>query len=94
MRKYTAVLLGSVLIAGAMAAPSLYAQSAQQPPGATMDNGMKGNKDGKDGGGMMGMMKMMGQMSEMMDHCSNMMSDSRPNEQWRRKSPSEPEKKG
>jgi hypothetical protein len=43
---------------------------------------------------MMGMMKMMRQMSEMMDHCGNMMSDSRPNEQWRKKSPTQPEKKG
>ncbi len=77
----TAVLLGSVLVAGAMAAPSLYAQSA-------------GNEDGKDGGRMMGMMRMMRQMSEMMDHCGNMMSDSRPNDQWRKKSPSQPEKKG
>jgi hypothetical protein len=77
----TAVLLGSVLVAGVMVAPSLYAQSA-------------GNEDGKDGGGMMGMMRMMRQMGQMMDHCNNMMSDSRPNEQWRKNSPSQLEKKG
>ena len=55
---------------------------------------MMGNRDGKDGRGMMGMMKMMRQMSEMMDHCNNMMSNSRPNEQWRKTSPSQPEKRG
>ena len=55
---------------------------------------MMGNRDGKDGGGMMGMMKMMRQMNEMMDHCNNMMSNSRPNEQWRKTSPSQPEKRG
>jgi hypothetical protein len=89
----TALLLGSVLLAGAMTAPSLYAED-QQSSGSTMDHRMMGNRDGKDGGGMMGMMKMMRQMSEMMDHCGNMMSDSRPNEQWRKKSPTQPEKKG
>jgi hypothetical protein len=89
----TALLLGSVLVAGAIAAPSLYAED-QQPSGSTMEHGMMGNKGGKDGSGMMGMMKMMRQMSEMMDHCGNMMSDSRPNDQWRKKSPSQPDKKG
>jgi hypothetical protein len=81
MRKYTAVLLGSVLIAGAMAAPSLYAED-QRPSGSMMD------------GGMMGMMRTMKPMGEMMDHCNNMMNHSRPNEQWRKNSPSQPEKKG
>jgi len=33
-------------------------------------------------------------MSEMADHCSNMMNDSRPNDQWRKNAPLEPEKKG
>jgi hypothetical protein len=89
----TALLLGSVLLAGAIAAPTLYAED-QQPSGSTTENGMMGNRDGKDGGGMMGMMKMMRQMSEMMDHCNNMMSNSRPNERWRKNSPSQPEKRG
>jgi hypothetical protein len=83
MRKYTAFLLGSVLIAGAMAATSLYGQTAQQPSGSTMDGGI-----------MMGMMRTMKRMGQMMDHCNNMMSGSRPNEQWRRNSPSQPEQKG
>jgi hypothetical protein len=82
----TALLLGSALLAGAIAAPTLYAED-QKPSGSTTENGMMGNRDGKDGGGMMGMMRMMG-------HCSNMMSNSRPNEQWRKNSPSQPEKRG
>jgi hypothetical protein len=32
-------------------------------------------------------------MSQMMDHCNNMKSDSRPNDQWRKDAPSEPKKK-
>ncbi len=87
----TALLLGSVLLAG-VAAPTLYAED-QQPSGSTTENGMMGNQGGKDRG-RMGMMKMMRQMSEMMDHCSNMMSNSRPNEQWRKNSPTQPEKRG
>jgi hypothetical protein len=68
----TALLLGSVLLAGAIAAPALYAED-QKP---------------------LSMMKMMRQTSEMMDHCNNMMSNSRPNEQWRKNSPSQREKRG
>ena len=86
----TALLLGSVLLAGAIAAPTLYAED-QKPSGSTTENGMMGNRDGKDGRGMMGMMK---QMSEMMDHCNGMIGDRRPNEQWRKTSPSQPEKRG
>ena len=49
----TALLLGSVLLAAAIAAPTLYAED-QKPSGSTTENGMMGNRDGKDGGGMMG----------------------------------------
>ena len=49
----TALLLGSVLLAGAIAAPTLYAED-QKPSGSTTENGMMGNRDAKDGGGMMG----------------------------------------
>ena len=49
----TALLLGSILLAGAIAAPTLYAED-QKPSGSTTENGMMGNRDGKDGGGMMG----------------------------------------
>jgi hypothetical protein len=88
MRRFTTpLLLSAVLVAGALAVPSLYAQD-QKPSGSMMDHGMTGGKDGKDADGMMGMMKMMRQMGEMMDHCSNMMKDSG------KSSPSEPEKKG
>ena len=88
MRKFTTtLLLVSTLVAGAMAAPLLYAQ----PSGSMMGHGMMGGKNTNDKGGMMGMMK---QMSEMMDHCNSMMSDRRPNDQWRRTAPSAPNKSG
>jgi hypothetical protein len=86
MRNFTtALLLGSVLVAGAIAAPTLYARD-QKPSG--------GNEDGNDGGGMMSMM--MGMMSGMrhMGHCGGVMSDGRPNERWRRNSPSPSDSKG
>jgi membrane protease subunit (stomatin/prohibitin family) len=81
MRKFaTVLLLVSLFVAGAMAASSRYAQ------GSSEGSGMMGD--------MMGMMKMMKQMSDMMDHCNSMMSDSRPNDQWRKSAPSDPERKG
>ena len=89
-RTTTTLLLASTLAAGAMAAPSLYGQSDHQPSGSMMGHGMMGDKNTNDRG-MMGMMK---QMSEMMDHCNNIMSNSRPNERWRKSSPSQPEKRG
>ena len=91
MRKFTTtLLLVSTLVAGAMAAPLLYAQGGQQPSGSMMGHGMMGDKNTNDRG-MMGMMK---QMSEMMDHCNGMMSDRRPNDQWRRTAPFTPDKSG
>jgi len=86
MRKFAiAVSLAMLLIAALAAAPSVYAE--QEASGSSMDHGMM------DGGGMMGTMKMMKQMGRMMDHCSGMMNDggNRPNDQWRKKAPSEPE---
>lgn len=99
MRKLTKALLpAAILIVGVMAAPSLYAQGDKRPSGSMMGRDMMGDKSTKDDGAMMGdmmgMMKMMKQMSQMMDHCNNMMSDSRPNDQWRKDAPAEPEKKG
>jgi Spy/CpxP family protein refolding chaperone len=92
MRKFTTTfLLASTLVAGAMAVPSLSAQGSQERSGSMMDHGMMGDKNTNDKGGMMGMMK---QMSEMMDHCNSMMSDGRPNDQWRRNRPSTPNKGG
>ena len=62
MRKTTTtLLLASTLVAGATAAPLLYAQGSQQPSGSMMGHGMMGDKNTNDRG-MMGMMK---QMSEM-----------------------------
>ena len=99
MRKLTKVsLLASILLAAVMTAPTLYAQGDQQPSGSMMGHGMMGDESTKGDGGMMGdmmgMMKMMKQMSQMMDHCSNMMSNSHPNDQWRKNTPSQPEKNG
>jgi hypothetical protein len=88
MRKFTTTLrLASTLVAGAMAAPLLYGR----PSNSMMGHGMMGDKNTSDEGGMMGMMK---QMSEMMDHCNSIMSDRRPNDQWRRTAPSTPDKSG
>ncbi|XSC45689.1 hypothetical protein ACF1BQ_006345 [Bradyrhizobium sp. RDT10] len=91
MRKLTrAILPTAILVAGIIAAPALYAQSDRGSSGSMMGHGMMDDNNRNDGGGMM---KMMGQMSRMMDHCNNMMSDSRPNDQWRKDAPSEPKKK-
>ena len=87
MRKTTTtLLLAAALVAGAMAAPSLYGQ----PSDSMMGHGMMGDKN-TDDRGMMGMMK---QMGEMIGHCNGMMSDRRPNDQWRRNAPSAPDKSG
>ena len=90
MRKSTtALLLSSILYAGVMTAPALFAQGSHETPGSMMGHGMMRDKNAKDEGGMMGMMKQSGQM---MDHCSNMMNDNRPNDQWRKNTPSERER--
>jgi hypothetical protein len=81
-------VIAAALAATIAAIPALYAEDNQTRSGP-MRHGMMG--DDNNGGGM-GMMKMMKQMSQMMDHCSNMMSNSRPNEQWRRKQPSDQDK--
>src|SRR5713226_2729654 len=60
-----ALLLGSLLVAGTVAAQSLYAQGDGEPSGSMMGHGMM--RGGTGEGGMMGTMK---QMSEMTDHCS------------------------
>jgi hypothetical protein len=81
----------AALAATITAVSALYAEDNQTPSGSMMRRGMMGHDN--NGGGM-GMMKMMKQMSQMMGHCNNMMNGSRPNEQWRKKSPSQPDKKG
>jgi Spy/CpxP family protein refolding chaperone len=91
MRQYTTPLvIAAALAATIVAVPALYAEDNQTPSAPMVRGGMMG--DDNNGGGMMGMMKMMKQMSQMMDHCDSMMSDSRPNEQWRKKQPSDQNK--
>lgn len=88
MRKITTMaLLGSILFGGAALAASLDAKD-KGSPGSMMGRGTVG--DGESGG----MMKMMQQMTRMVDHCNGMMSDSRPNDQWRKKAPTEPDQRG
>jgi hypothetical protein len=96
MRKFAiGATFASILVATIMSTPSLYAEGRHDSSGSMMSNGMMGdNGTGNDEGMMGGMMKMMKQMSQMMDHCNSMMSDSRPNDQWRKNAPSEPEKNG
>ncbi len=99
MRKVAIVAaFASILLASVMVAPSLYAEPGHDSSGSMMSHGMMGDNGTRNDKGMMGdmigMMKMMKQMTQMMDHCNNMMSDSRPNDRWRKNAPSEPEKKG
>jgi hypothetical protein len=78
-------LLASVIVTGVAASTALYAaEGSDEPSSPMMGNGMMGHGDTSRGGGMMGK----GKMSQMMDHCSNKMGNDRPNEQWRRNSPS------
>ncbi len=84
MRKHTtALVLASALVAALVAALAIYAEENQPPMSG---HGMM--RDENRGGGMMGMMKIMKQMSQIMDHCGNMMSGNRPNDQWRKPTPS------
>ena len=77
MRNLTkAVVLAAALVAGVAAASSLYAEGSEGGFSSMMSQGMMG--------GMNGMMRSMRQRTQMMGHCGNMMSDSRPNEQWRK----------
>ena len=78
--------LATVSVAALIAATTLYAQDTRESSGSMMRGGMMG------GGGMMG------RMSQMMDHCAGMMGgsrgDDRPNDQWRKKAPTAPDKDG
>jgi len=87
MRKNLKTLLvASTLAAGLAAAPAIYAH----------DSDGAGSMMGR---GMMGQGGMMGQMSSMMENCSQMMQammgdghePARPNEQWRERSPQQPD---
>lgn len=92
MRKVTTiVLLGSILLGGAAVAASLDGRDRGSADSIMGSGSMMGDNDG---GGMMGMMKMMQQMSQMVDRCNSIMSDSRPNDQWRKNAPAEPDQHG
>jgi hypothetical protein len=82
MRKNLRVLLvASTLAAGLAAAPILYAHDSDRAGGSMMSHGK------------------MGQTSSMMESCSQMMQammgdghePARPNEQWRERSPQQPD---
>lgn len=94
MRKFLATLAAaSALGIGLATAPTLDAHESQGSRGSTMGPGMMGQ-----GGMMGGMMNMMGQM---MEQCSQMMQgmtggggSGRPNDQWRKEAPKQPDKDG
>ena len=75
------VAVALVVAVAALAATALYADTTHDRHGLMM------------GRGMMGMME---QMSGMMRHCTQMMGTAgaaKPNEQWQKEPPKEPEKK-
>jgi hypothetical protein len=84
MRKHTkALLIISALITSLAVAPALLADDSSNH-GMTNRDGMMGH------GGVMGMMR---SMMKMMEHCSSMMSEARPNDQWKN-TPSAPGDQG
>ena len=84
MRKHQRILLvASIVAAGLAAGPAIYAHDTDGASGSMMGRGMMGT---------------MGQMSSMMENCSQMMQamgnghePARPNEQWRNRSPRQPD---
>jgi hypothetical protein len=90
-KKLQRLALAATCAAALITAPVLYAHAAQGSSGAMMSHWMMGDQNSRDGGGglMMGMMK---RMNRMMEDCSNMMSDTRPNDRWRKDTPPEPDK--
>jgi len=91
MRKHlTTLLVASTLALGLAAAPAIYAHDSDGAGGSTMGRSMMGQGD---------MMGMMGQMSSMMENCNQMMQammgdghePARPNDQWRDRSPQQPD---
>ena len=84
------LLVASTLAASLAAAPAIYAYDSDSAGGSMMSRGTMGQ------GGMMGMM---GQMSSMIENFSQMMQammgnghqPARPNDQWRNRSPQQPD---
>jgi hypothetical protein len=90
MRKFVKTSALSIALVGSLGfASALLAHES----GSATDSGRSMMGRGMTGGGMM---NMMGQMSGMMDHCSQMMQGgaNKPNEQWRKDAPAEPNRKG
>ena len=84
MRKQTLILVAA-FVAALVAAPALSANNSHNSSGST-------RKDGMMGGG-----KMMGRSSQMMEGCGAMMQGGRggrPNDQWRKNAPAQPDKDG
>ena len=81
--------LAATIVAGFALTSPIFAADENPSPGSSMGSGMM------EHGGMMDMMK---QMSQMMESCNKMMQSTpdsgKPNEQWRRDMPMQPEKKG
>jgi hypothetical protein len=81
--------LAATTVAGFALTSPIFAADDNPSPGSNMGSGMM------EHGGMMDMMK---QMSQMMESCNKMMQSTpdsgKPNEQWRRDMPMQPEKKG
>jgi hypothetical protein len=89
-KRLAALTVATIVLAGALAAPSLHAATDDNSSDSVMRRGISGHgmMGGKDeNGGMMnnmrGMMKMMKHMTRMMDRCNGMMGSGRPNGQWR-----------
>ena len=79
------LVLTAIFVATLLATSTLYARDDHGSSGSIMRRGMMGESN------------MMGRMSQMMDHCTSMMQSrgndsARPNEQWRKRVPTTPEK--
>ena len=79
------LVLTTVIVAALLATSTLYARNDHGSSGSVIRRGMMGEGN------------IMGRMSQMMDHCTSMMQrrandNVRPNEQWRNRVPTTPEK--
>ncbi|UXN58444.1 hypothetical protein [Phyllobacterium zundukense] len=81
--------VAATIVTGLALTSPIFAADAKPSPDSSMGSGMM------EHGGMMDMMK---QMSQMMESCNKMMQSTpdsgKPNEQWRKDRPMQPEKKG
>ena len=81
--------LAATIVAGFALTSPIFAADENPSPGSSMGSGMM------EHGGMMDMMK---QMSQMMESCNKMMQSTpdsgKPDEQWRKNMPMQPDKKG